>query len=196
MSSFNVLYFSSNSFFASFAQVTRSSFFALITSTPLDVISFVPSIIVFAVFSIPSLPFLNTFLNLSFMFCNKPSFIDNSDKNSFFINQINLNNLNVIYIEETSLFESLKTINSKFTLIIKEKDAVILKDLTDNFLNDFLNLDQDFVFAGMSFPVPVGNIENYNLLFFTGLYKYINSSLIFGFTDKIRNFIYKFNIDN
>lgn len=107
-----------------------------------------------------------------------------NDSSSIFLNQCNLNSIPVIITTEENINKELKKVNSLYTLIVKH-DSLLLKDLTDEFIQKFLNLNEPFIFAGSPFQIPDKNIENYSILMIKGLNKYINSGLLFGSTLEI-----------
>jgi len=145
-------------------------------------------------------------LNISYFFkeeLNKKISVNNQitilttikDLHSTFLTQCLKNKIPVIKTENNNILKEISHINTEYCLIVKEKDAILLNDLDDFFIEKFLSLSEPFVFAGMSSAFPSENLENFNILFFKGIYKYINSSLIFGKKDAIIEFFSNLNFN-
>ena len=108
-----------------------------------------------------------------------------------------LQNNNVLYYKTTEdkLYETLKKINKKYTLIVKQP-SVIVNDLTDSFIDKFTSLDTEYVFSGSN----TDNLNNVNYLgsdeLCMGNYKYINDSIMFGYTENIVEFYSTYKLLN
>ena len=115
--------------------------------------------------------------------------------NSFFLNQCKNNNIEIIQTKQSNIYEAIKRIEKKYVLIIKDKDALIVNDIENDFLKEFNSLNMPFLFAGMEFPLPSNDLEGYRNTFIKGKYKNVNGMLMFGKTSDILKF-YESIIDN
>lgn len=94
-------------------------------------------------------------------------------------------NSNIIYIKHYELNQTLSNISTKYCLILNSYDALIVDNLDSFFINKFLDFNVNFIFAGNQVPIPNIEIESLNNLFNLNYFKFLNSGLVFGYTEHL-----------
>lgn len=117
------------------------------------------------------------------------------DDNHLLLKQLQNNNVLYYKTTEDKLYETLKKINKKYTLVVKQP-SVIVNDLTDSFIDKFLSLDAEYIFSGSN----INNLNNINYLgcdeLCMGDYRYLNDSVMFGYTTSIVDFYSTYKLLN
>ncbi len=110
----------------------------------------------------------------------------NLDDNSRLIKQLKLNNIKYYKVDTANIIESFKNISEPYVLFVMDKDAVILKDLDDKFIEKFDERAYEYVFSSISnLPTDINLLNIWKSPILKGFNKYINIYLSFGYTDEI-----------
>ena len=123
-------------------------------------------------------------------------------KNSYLVKQLNLNDIPVMksnkifYINEAdwnntfkieAIIEILEKTTTEFAVVLDGKDTCIIKDLDNNFINDFKKYNADIVYNSMAERYPNIRLDGEQSLTNTN-HCYINAGLCIGYTDKLLDF--------
>lgn len=110
----------------------------------------------------------------------------NLDDNSRLIKQLKLNNIKYYKVDTANIIESFKNISEPYVLFVMDKDAIVLKDLDDKFIEKFDERAYEYVFSSISnLHTDINLLNIWKSPILKGFNKYINIYLSFGYTDEI-----------
>jgi len=116
--------------------------------------------------------------------------ITNLNENSILIKQLNKNKIKYYNLN------NIDKITENYSLLVFNKDAVIVNNLDNIFINKFLDFNKDYIFCGMIIDYPFIDSPIYKNNLLPTFNRYINSSLCFAYTDIIKKIVVELQYSN
>ena len=113
------------------------------------------------------------------------------DENHILLQQLTNNNIFFYQTTNEELINTINKINKECVLIITSP-AIIVNDLTDDFISMFETLSGKFIFGGTTKnPLGINYLGSEEL--HCGVNQYLDSSVMFGSTNEVKKYFSKYN---